>query len=425
MAWKLLLLLHRKPAKQLAADAPISGMHIMKYAYGNAYNGHSLRWLASATRWISALTAAVLLSVSQQALAETPPEVINFGFASPKVGNPPQYTLGAAGIAYTKGWFEEEFKNDKVKFEFAFFKGAGPAVNEALANDQLDFASQGDLPAVIGRSVGLKTRLVFANNIRNNIYLAVPPNSTVKSVEELKGKKVSFFKGTNSQTPINRLLAKYKLSERNLKVINLDTASGQAALLNGDIDALFGDIQLLKLRDAGKLKIIYTSNGDSPVFTRQGHILARDAFAAKYPDTTRRVVKVLVRAAQWASDEANRDELLTLWAIPGVYTKEQLAEDYGNNIKVRSSPLLDPFLVDRYKAVVADALQFGLISKSVEVDSWFDRSFLNAALKESKLENFWTALDASGKPLGKPAGKAPLASNDAAVLAAAAPVKKK
>jgi sulfonate transport system substrate-binding protein len=354
-------------------------------------------WRQASSRVLGAI---LLVSASGIALAETPPPVINFGFASPKVGNPPQYTLGAGGIAYSKGWIDDEFKsNPETKIEYVFFKGAGPAVNEALANNQLDFAFQGDLPAVVARSVGLKTRLLLANNIRNNIYLAVPPDSKIRSVEDLKGKRVSFFKGTNSQTPINRLLAKYKLNEKNLKVINLDTASGQAALLNGDIDALFGDVQLLKLRDQGKLKIIYTSNGDSPIFTRQAHILVRDEFAAKYPETTKRVVKVLVKAAHWASEPGNRDELLTLWAIPGVYTREQLAEDYGNNIKLRNSPLLDDFIVNSYKAVAADALQFGLIRKNIEVDSWFDRSFLNAALKELKLEDYWEALDANGKPV--------------------------
>jgi hypothetical protein len=36
------------------------------------------------------------------------------------------------------------------------FKGAGPAVNEGFANDQLDFAYQGDLPSLIGRAPYLK-----------------------------------------------------------------------------------------------------------------------------------------------------------------------------------------------------------------------------------------------------------------------------
>lgn len=36
-----------------------------------------------------------------------------------------------------------------------FFKGAGPVVNEALANGQVDFAYLGDLAAIIGKANGL------------------------------------------------------------------------------------------------------------------------------------------------------------------------------------------------------------------------------------------------------------------------------
>jgi sulfonate transport system substrate-binding protein len=352
--------------------------------------------------WSARLLAFVALGLTGTAQAETPPPVINFGVASPKVGNPPQYTLAAVGIAYTKGWFDEEFKKDGTQVEFTFFKGAGPAVNEALTNKQLDFASQGDLPAIVGKAAGLKTRLIFANNIRNTIYLAVAPDSPIKSVDDLRGKRVSFFKGTNSQLPINRLLESHKLTERDLKVINLDTASGQAALLNHDIDALFGDIQLLKLRDKGVLRIIYTSAGDSPLFTRQGHVLVRDEFAAQYPETTRRIVKVLTRAAHWASESANRDAVFDLWAIPGVYEKKLLVEDYGDDLKLRSSPLFDPFLTSRYKDAVVQSIKFKLTRKTFDVDPWIDRSFLTAALKDLKLENYWTPLDAQGKSLPAP-----------------------
>ena len=54
--------------------------------------------------------------------------------------------------AYTDGGLEEEFKKDGVKVQWTFFKGAGPAVNEALVNKQLDFAWQGDLPSIVHRA---------------------------------------------------------------------------------------------------------------------------------------------------------------------------------------------------------------------------------------------------------------------------------
>ncbi|MEC5387499.1 ABC transporter substrate-binding protein [Uliginosibacterium sp. H3] len=371
----------------------------------NAYEEKSKRQ-RSLRRWVAGLLLIAAQGFSLSAQAEAPPPVIRFAFASPKVGTPPQYTAGTAGIAYAKGWFEEEFKNDNTKLEFLFFKGAGPAVNEAFTNKQIDFAMHGDLPSAIGRAAGLKTRLLLPNSARSNIYLAIPPNSTLKSVKELRGKKISFFKGTNSQTPINRLLRANGLTERDVKVVNLDTASGKAALLNGDIDALFGSFDLLALRDEGKLKILYTSNGDSPIYTRQAHVHVDDEFATKYPETTKRIVKVLVKTAHWGSLPENRAEVLKLWAIPGVYSESTLAEDYGPDLSPRFSPLFDPFLVGRYKDVVKDAYEYKLTRKTFEVEPWIDRSFVNAALKELKLENFWTPYDVNGKPIKAAAAKA-------------------
>ena len=45
---------------------------------------------------------------------------------------------------------DDAFRNDpNVQIKWLFFAGAGPAVNEAIANEQIDFALQGDLPSVI------------------------------------------------------------------------------------------------------------------------------------------------------------------------------------------------------------------------------------------------------------------------------------
>ncbi|STV79480.1 alkanesulfonates-binding protein [Klebsiella michiganensis] len=53
------------------------------------------------------------------------------------------------------------FKPQGVEVQWQFFKGAGPAVNEALANRQLDFVYLGDLAAIIGKANGLPTRLLL------------------------------------------------------------------------------------------------------------------------------------------------------------------------------------------------------------------------------------------------------------------------
>jgi sulfonate transport system substrate-binding protein len=342
------------------------------------------------------LIAGIALCAAAGVAAAAAPALIRIGVAQPAYGNPPAIAGSSIAIAQATGAIEQEFKPDNIKVEWYFFKGAGPAVNEALSNRQLDFAFQGDLPSIIGKAAGLKTRLILATGVRMNLYLAVPPDSTIRSVKDLRGKRVAIFKGTNAQLPIDRLLAANGLTERDLKVVNLDTATAQAALTTKDIDAVFGSYDLLKLRDKGLARIAYTSKGDSPVFTRQSHMLVTDDFATRYPEHTRRVVKAVLKTARWSSEEANRDEVFRIWARPGTAKFEHWKEDYeGQPLRIRLSPLFDPFLTDRYKDAVEHAYQFRLIRTRFDVDSWIDRSFLNAGLKELKLDSYWPVNQAS------------------------------
>ena len=343
------------------------------------------------TRSLKLIAGVALAATAAGALAAAP-AVIRVGVATPAHGTPPGFAGSSIAIAHATGAIEQEFKPDNIKVEWYFFKGAGPAVNEALSNRQLDFAFQGDLPSIIGKAAGLKTRLVLATGVRMNLYLAVPADSPIRSVKDSRGKRVAIFKGTNSQLPINRLLAAHGLSEKDLRVVNLDTATAQAALTTKDIDAVFGSYDLIKLRDKGVARLVYTSKGDSPVFTRQSHMLVTDEFAARFPDVTKRFVKAVVKAARWSSDDANREEVFRMWARPGTAKIEHWREDYeGQPLRTRLSPLFDPFLTDRYKDAVEHAYQFRLIRRKFEVDPWIDRSFLNAALKDLKLEGYWPA----------------------------------
>ena len=74
------------------------------------------------------------------------------------------------------------------------------------------------------------------------------------------------------------------------------------------------------------------------------------------------------------------------------------AEFDKQDLAVRNSPLVDDFIIGRYKAVVSDAVKLKLIRREVPVDGWFDTRYLKAALKKQGLENRWTAFDAKGKP---------------------------
>ena len=55
----------------------------------------------------------------------------------------------------------------------------------------------------------------------------------------------------------------------------------------------------------------------------------------------------------------------------------------------------------RYKDAANEAYDLKLTRGKPEIDSWFDRSYLNAALKELKLDNYWPAYAANGQQVGR------------------------
>lgn len=343
------------------------------------------------------LCALVVALGASSAAAEDKPAVIRIANPGVGVGNRPVVGGSSASVLHLRGMLEEEFKPDGIKIEWAFLRGAGPAVNELYANELVDFSLLGDLPSIIGKAGGLDTRILAATGIRGSTYVAVPSDSRITSIKDLKGKRVAIFKGTNIQLAINKILEKNGLTERDVRFISMDTNTAKAALITKDIDAAFGGADYIALRDQGAAKIIYNSRFDDPRFLRHAALIGSQEFIEKYPQITSRVVKTLVRAAKWLSDQdQNPTAVYQLWAKSGVPFSNYKEDLQAESLKVRSSPLIDPYFVSTYKWNIQEAKRFGLIKRDVDFDRWVDLRFLNKALSELALEGYWKPVDASG-----------------------------
>ncbi|MGF6512996.1 sulfonate transport system substrate-binding protein [Pseudomonas sp. BT76 TE3572] len=345
--------------------------------------------------------AAVLAALLAIPLAQA--DVLRIGVATAGGGDPVTFSGSTLGIVRNQQLLEKAFAGTGTEVQWFFFKGAGPAVNEALSNQQLDFAYQGDLPAVVGRSNGLDTKLLAALGVRANLYLAVPKGSQLKSIEDLKGKKVAVFRGTNGHLVTINLLAEHGLTERDIKVINLDTGSTQAALVSNGVDAAFGGRELFKLRDQGLIDIVYDNPTQDVRYTRQTALVVRGTYEKKHPDNVQKVVDTLVDAAKWTSDDSHRDAVFTEWAKSNEPAESLRADFTGVSLRDRASPLVDNFLLGRYQAVADQAKEEKLIRRPVSIDGWFETSYLQKSLKAKGLETYWTPYGPDGK---QPAGNA-------------------
>jgi sulfonate transport system substrate-binding protein len=310
------------------------------------------------------------------------------------VGNPYDTPIatGIIGYAQEHRLFETEFAKEGISVKWDFYKGTGPAINEGLANGGVDVTSYGDLPGILGKAGGIDTRLIVPGTVGQNIYVATAPQSSLRTLLDLRGKRIGYMKGTYLHLSWVRLIRHLGLSERDFKVFNLSQTEGAAALQSGHIDAYVGVNTFLDLATRGGARILYTTNTkDAQAREIQGFsvVVASSRFAREHPDLLQRWVNVYVRAAVAVLDEQKRDEWIRLAAKPG-YPLDNIRRDLGENSFVeQNAAVFDERYLAKLRSGIQAALEAGLIRRDIDLATWIDRSYLDKALKTEAASATW------------------------------------
>lgn len=339
------------------------------------------------------LLAATVALGAAAANAEDTPATIRFGDVGFGFGTP--FGVGLQAIADAKGFIADEFKGTPTKVEFTYFTGTGPAINEALSNGQLDFASYGAVPNIIGKANGLDT-VILASYGGTTIFGAARPDLDIKSIAELKGKKVAIQKATIIHWGLITALKNAGLSEKDITIVDLKNADQLAAIAAKSVDAVFGADFLLLLEDKGVAKIFYKSSDAGTSGDGFGAFLVTDKFRKAYPEATQKVVTGFVKAAQWLADDKNRDEAFKIWSRAGSPIEVIAKSNEGSSLGQKYNPRLDDFFTSRYQSGIAFDREQKLIRRDVDLDAWVDRTYVDNAVKSLKLEALWPDRSATG-----------------------------
>jgi len=345
---------------------------------------------------VATIVLVAPLAVAIEARSETLPAQIRLAGPGNASGAP--YGNGVLGVLRAKKVLEDEFKNDRVKIEWQFPRGTGPAINETFANGQLDFSNYGGLPNIVGRGAGLRTK-VLASNGTSPIYIVARKEANIASVQDLKGKKISVSRGTIYEWSLNRVLSTVNLNERDLQIFDLQSADQVSAFSSGHIDAIVAGNNLLELVDRGFGQVVYTTKGTRGPGTNFGSFVVSEDFSRKFPETTQRIVNAFIRTAHYAAQESNREELYDIWSLTGV-PRVAFAKDFqGDELRDRLNPLLDDFYVANVTSGINFALASKLIRKPFKPEEWIDRSYIDKAIKSLSYSGVWRAYAADGNAL--------------------------
>ena len=170
-----------------------------------------------------------------------------------------------------------EDKNVPYTIDWSTFIG-GPAVLAAQTGGSVDVGFMAETPLVFAQAAGNPVKVVAVSRAQDpkasNYAVVVKPDSDIKKLSQLKGKKIAYSTGTITQYLLLNTLKKAGLSFDDVQAVNFTGLNGQTAFENGDVDAaVISDPFLSGYLLDGTARILTTGAGLTPGFT---YLVARD-----------------------------------------------------------------------------------------------------------------------------------------------------
>ena len=193
------------------------------------------------------------------------------------------------------GWLEQAFKAEGTSVKWVFSAGSNRAL-EYLNGNSIDIGSSAGLAALLARANGNPIRSPYIFSRPEWTALVVPRESTIRSVADLKGRKVAATKGTDPYLFLLRALQVAGLKRGDIEHVGLQHADGRAALEQGKVDAWAGlDPHMAASELERGSRLLYRN----VAFNTYGFLNVREQFLAAHPDATARVIQAYERARAW------------------------------------------------------------------------------------------------------------------------------
>lgn len=276
-------------------------------------------------------------------------------------------------VADAKGFFKEEFK-DELEVKVVNFAN-GPAQNEALTSGSIDIANMGDVPTVQVKANNVDIKVIsYLWDSPAGYSLIAGPKSGIKTIRDIKGKKISFGVGTNLHKTFLKYLKVAGLTENDVQIVNLaDTNAMVSALTQGTIDAILASEPTLSSvkSSIGAVEITNSDGIDKVITVTSG----RSEYLKANPDIVARYLKVIDKTNKWIKD--HKEESIDIVAnYTGTTKKNSLRKYYDSRIFKTS---FNQELVDALSDTIKFAYENGLITEKLDVEDLVDDSYIKKA----------------------------------------------
>jgi sulfonate transport system substrate-binding protein len=223
-----------------------------------------------------------------------------------------------------QGLLEKEFAKDGIRIVWVQSAGSNKAL-EFLNAGSIDFGSTAGSAALVARINGNPIKSVYVYSRPEWTALVTTKDSKIRTVADLKGKRVAVTRGTDPHIFLVRALLGAGLSEKDITPVLLQHADGKTALIRGDVDAWAGlDPMMAQAEIEDGARLFYRN----PAANTWGILNVREQFLKDHPDTVRRVLAVYEEARKYSL--AHYDDLkktfMAVTKLPENVVDKQLKE---------------------------------------------------------------------------------------------------
>lgn len=217
--------------------------------------------------------------------------------------------------------FEKEFNDDGIEIVFPEIT-EGPKMTEAMAAGSLDFSNAlGGTSAILAAANGVDLKIIGIYSRAPEAFTIMTKDDEIKTVADLKGKKVAGPKGTILHQLLLASLKENNMTLDDISYINMAIPKAVAAMNSDNVDAALVAGPAVPQAKAAGGRVLTTGKGllDATIV-----IAVRGDFLNEHPDLVERYMKVHHQSLKYI--EENPDEVYEMAAEETGISKENVLE---------------------------------------------------------------------------------------------------
>lgn len=228
---------------------------------------------------------------------------------------------GTLTLLKGRGTLEKRLAEQGVGVKWTEFP-AGPVLLEGLNVGSIDFGTVGEAPPIFAQAAG--ANLVYVGNepaSPASEAIVVPKGSSLRTLADLKGKKIALNKGSNVHYLLLKALEKAGVAYADIQPVFLPPADARAAFERGSVDAwAIWDPFLAAAEKQLGARVL--ADGKGLVANYQFYLASR-TYAEKHPDILRIVLDEVAKVDDWGRN--NPDEVATILSAQTGLSKDVVA----------------------------------------------------------------------------------------------------